>query len=507
MMKKLTVFCAAIMALCLLRAGASANGWGLKSGRLLDAVAAAHTWDEYTCLAQAGDCAVMHSQYHNALFWADGEGRLHVYTTAVYQPDAQKAPPRLTWTEGRFLTLAYGQSESYTFEEVYGAGFELREARIGDFRLYAQNESPDSEVNDYRWYCEDAEGKVYYNWRMPLNTFNISLLPHSTAEARAVRLMDAKLDSGQAYLDGNYSPDHWGLELHTGGRTGTAPVYTAPFGASSWRVAKGKAAVGLAGRIWLLNEYLNGDGETWAMIRYDVSPRTQRIGYALAADLGQPSLTAQDHDSPGNSFARVAVECAADTYLTDDPDVSQFRQASLPRGTQLDCWGLYNDYYAYVGLEVDRDGRPADGGAILWGFVPVKDLRPMEKEARQDVMARLAGYWHFYAGGNQAEDYIQFNADGTFTAADFDWTKYENAQAWRADGMADPVAGVWHVTNYNAFENLYWNDPPYELTMLRDDGRVNIKGLALEENGFGLTYWEGGGGYCPVEDETEMENG
>ena len=438
----------------------------------------------------------------------DADGRLHVYTTAVYQPADKKAPPKLAMEDGRFLTLSYGQNESYTFEEVYGCGFELREARIGDFRLYAQDESPDSEVNDYRWYCEDAAGKVYYNWKMPLNTFNISLLPHSTDQARAYLLMDAKMDSGRAYLDGGYSPDDWGLELHTG-RTGTAPVYAAPYGASSWRAAKGKAAVGLGGKIWLLNYYLNGDGQTWAMIRYDVSQRTQRIGYALAADLGQPSLTAQDQDAPGRSFARVTVECTDDTYLTDDPDVSQFRQVKLPRGTQLDCWGLYNDYYAYVGLEVNINNKPADGGAILWGFVPIRDLKPMEEAPRQDVMEQLAGFWYFYAGGNQAEDYIQLNPDGTFTAAMFDWTQSDSAAAWRADGMSDPVHGAWYVTDYNAFENLYWDRPPYELIMIHEDGSVNIKGLSLDEYGFGLTYWEGGGGYCPVGEDPygEMSGG
>ena len=496
-MKKMMFFCAALASLCMLCAGASANSWGLK-GKLLEAVSSVHTWDEYTLKGnQAGDCAVLGTQYHNALFFVDFEGRLHVYTTAVYQPGDQKAPPKLTMEDGRFLTLAYGQAESYTFEEVSGYGFALREARIGDFRLYAQDENPDSELNDYRWYCEDAAGKVYYNWQMPLNTFNISLLPHSTAEARAYLLMDAKMDSGRAYLDGGYSPDDWGLELRTG-RTGTAPVYTAPFGESSWRAAKGKAAVGLGGKIWLLNEFLNDDGETWAMIRYDVSQRTQRIGYARAADLGQPSLVGQDQDDPGASFARVEVEATADTYLTDDPDVSQFRQVKLPRGTQMCCLGIYNDYYAYVALEVNKDNRPVDGGAILWGFVPVRDLKPMDQAVRRDVMEQLTGRWYFYAGGSQAEDYIQFNADGTFTAAMFDWTQYGSAAAWRADDMADPVHGTWYVTDYNTFENLYWNKPPYELTMVYENGFVNVKGLTLDENGFSLTFWEGGGGYCPA---------
>ena len=494
-MKKKALFCAAVLLLCALCAGASANSWGL-TGRLLTAVSKVNNWNDYTCVSQAGDFAVMHSQYHNALFWADAAGALHVYTTAVYQPDDQQPPASLA-LEGSQLTLRYGQSERYTFAQS-GGEWQLLSAQIGSCWL---GDGPDGLL-----YAQDAAGSAFYTWGVPLNQFNIRLLPHSTAEARAVRMMNARLDSGRAYLDGVYSPDDWGQAITTG-RTGNAPVYSAPYGDASWRAAKGKAAVGLNGEIWLLNTYLNADGESWAMIRYDVSPRTQRIGYARCRDLGLQAFTQQDQDAPGASFARVEVTCAADTYLTDDPDVSQFKQVALPKGTQMTCMGIYNDYYAYVGLEVNGKDQPADGGAILWGFVPIRDLTPDQKPVRQDVMAELAGYWHFNAGGNMADDYIQFNADGTFTAAMYDWTRQDDPEAAWAEDIESPVAGTWYVTDYNAFENLYFDRPPYELTMIYENGRVNVKGLTLTEDGFGLTYWEGGGGYVPVGAEPEDANG
>ena len=110
----------------------------------------------------------------------------------------------------------------------------------------------------------------------------------------------------------------------------------------------------------------------------------------------------------------------ADTWLTDDPDVSQYSQFKVPKGTQFTCMGLYNDYYAYVGAEVKND-KFVDGGAIIWGFVPVRDLKPMEQEKQPEAMDKLIGNWKVYAGGSMADDYLVFNSDGTFTAGMWDW--------------------------------------------------------------------------------------
>ena len=79
----------------LLWGAASANSWGL-TGTLLTAVMADHTWDDYTTFSnQEGPFAVMQSRYHHALFFVDNQDRLHVYTTAVYQPEAKRKAPEL----------------------------------------------------------------------------------------------------------------------------------------------------------------------------------------------------------------------------------------------------------------------------------------------------------------------------------------------------------------------------------------------------------------------------
>ena len=304
--------------------------------------------------------------------------------------------------------------------------------------------------------------------------------------------MHARFDSGLNVLGTTagsgdaYDPDHPG-ELVRPNRKGTAAVYSAPYGKSAWRAGKGKAAVGLNGDLWVLSQYQNEDGQSYACFRYDVSERTQRIGYAMCKDLGLPEISTQSSE-PGRSFVHVDVEATADTFLTDDPDVSQFRQFSVPKGTQFSCLGLYNDSYAYVTAEVKND-KFTDGGAIVWGFVPIRDLKPMEQETVPEAMEKLTGTWQFYSGGSLAPDVLCLEADGSFTAPG------------EADDIAEEGAssGTWYVTKYNPFMNLYWEGVPYELTLLFDNGRAIVFGLELTEEGFGLSFREGGAGYVPYD--------
>ena len=52
---------------------------------------------------------------------------------------------------------------------------------------------------------------------------------------------------------------------------------------------------------------------------------------------------------------------------------------------------------------------------------------------------------------------------------------------------------------------LFWDNPPYELILARDDGRFSVHGLSFdEENGeeiFSLIDWEGSGGYRRVKSD------
>ena len=483
-----------VVALCLILVcvSASANSWGLK-GKLLNAVSSVHTWDNYSTLSsQAGDYAVMHTRYHNALFWVDGEQVLHVYTKAVYQPEDKVKGLKLTWKD-EVLTLAYGKSEEYRFSPGSEQGsLELLDAQIGDFRVWR------GEGTAYSYYAEDASGKtVFWGWN-PLSSFNIRLFPRSVEEVRRISRLTAYLGDTHDIDFGN--TDAPGISMKTG-KKGTAPVLSAPF-KGAWRAGKGKAAVGLAGEFWTLPlmDYRNDDGESYTLVRYNVSERTQRIGWALSRDLGQEEKKEQRH-TPLEDFCRVDVRTVADTYLTDDPDVSQFAQFQVPKGTLFTCLGQWGENYAYVEAEV-KNGMFADGGAVVWGFVPLRDLEIMDEgEALPEVMKRLAGTWSYYAGGSFGPDVISFAEDGTFTSSTVDWSLDEEGQI-----VTSPrIGGTWKVIPYSAQKNLFWNGSEYALVLLYDNGAASVCGLSFDGDGFGLTGGEGGGGYIPASPE-QLEN-
>ena len=50
-------------------------------------------------------------------------------------------------------------------------------------------------------------------------------------------------------------------------------------------------------------------------------------------------------------------------------------------------------------------------------------------------------------------------------------------------------------------DNLYWDKPPYQLTLIYQNGRVITKGLTITDEGFSFTSEEGGGGYIPATEE------
>ena len=81
------------------------------------------------------------------------------------------------------LTLSYGQDESYRFRDC-GSCMVLDSAQIGDFRLYTDPESLDTDGETLRYWAEDAAGKAYAGIEITLDDFNIRLFPHSTAEVR-----------------------------------------------------------------------------------------------------------------------------------------------------------------------------------------------------------------------------------------------------------------------------------------------------------------------------------
>ncbi|MBR6165380.1 MAG: hypothetical protein IKQ45_05580 [Clostridia bacterium] len=494
-----------LLSLVLFCAGASANSWGL-SGSLYQAVESSGLWKNYSALSnQAGPFAVMKSRYHHALFFADEDRELHVYTTAVYQPEAKRKAPKLS-LDDRELTIRYGEDEYYRFWDT-DEGYELTEAVIGLFRLIAL---ADEDGLLWHYAAQDAEGIAVFPVKITLASFNIDLFPRSVEEVRRLNALQARFDSRQRILGtgseegGAYSPDDPG-ELLQPKKKGTAAVYSAPYGTAAWRAGKGKAAVGLNGSMYLLSLFTDAGGTPYACIRYDVSERTQRIGYALCGDLG----LSVEEDEANAPFAAVEMEASVDTYLTDDPDVSQFRQLSVPAGTRVTCLGLYNDYYAYVSAKVNN-GRPADKGSVVWGFVPARDLIPADLEPLAECMAQVAGDWYLESGGSLTEDLLQLRADGTFSEGfgeedEADAGEYEeedtdaDTEEEEEEELIIPGAhsGTWFVTRYDPSMNLYWDEPPFEITLMYGNGSVRTYGMSMTDTHLSFTCAEEGASYIP----------
>lgn len=475
---------------------AFANSWGLK-GKLLTLVMDDARWENYSTVCnQAGSWAILGSWYHNALFHAAEDG-LHVFHTAVWQPDDRKKMSIAETADGFILTC--GQ-ESFTFGECADKVV-LTQARLGnvEFRADTSNTGTGS---FYGYTCTEGTETVFLSM-LPLSVsdFNLALFPRTAEDVRRFNLLHAQLDSGENCLGTSER------NLIPALGKGTAPVWSAPFGKSAWRAGKGKAAVGLSGNIIPLKGYRNADGDSYTCIEYEVSERTHRIGWVENRLLGSRALE-DTSDILGEAFVHCDVRAIRTTFLTDDPFCSQYPQFEVPSGMQFGCMGLVGNDWAYVSAEVTSKGKFTDGGAIVWGFIPVRDLE-MDPSFRddpvpQDIVEQLSGSWTFYAGGSMAEDLLIFYPDGTYEGAN---TVYTQA----GETLGKPRRGTWSVCRYNPFWGFYWDDPVYELTLIHEDGTANVKGLSISEEGFSLTNYEGSGGYVRTEaletEDSEVTNG
>ena len=398
---------------CLLFAcSASANSWGLRGG-VYDIVSADDCYEDYTGVADDGNKdignrrvnhAILENRYHSVLIAAWRENKkwetFAVSTTAVYQPDDERGQypnnPALNHTTDGF-TLSYGDSELYTF--VWDGDYFLdRVDYFADPDLSYSNCLVSTYGGYLFWQSGPADTflpigeALWESDGIPLQMFNIEQMPRTLMEVRNINMTSDALLEGDELL----IRDVW-----AGSSKGkTLPVYSAP-DKNSYRAANGKAAVSLKGEVDILAVQ---DG--WTLIQYEVSNRTSRIGWVETV-IGEGGE---------NQFAATPLVSAADTFLTDDPFVSQFEQVQIPKGTELTGLAQCGEFYAYVEYRADK---------LCRGFVPLKDLRPTYDRAwgvdaktadvRWDVMDALCGKWYVPGFGNSVQI---FYTDGTWVRRD-----------------------------------------------------------------------------------------
>lgn len=462
-MKKL--LCTALCCL-LFVSGASANEWGLRGG-IYDVVTRNDRYEGYTCPTTDADDgnqllggvhvnhAIVQNRYHAQLIAACREENVWqaetVSTTAVYQPGDKRGEypnaPRLEHL-GDGFRLSYGDSERYNFRRE-GNEYILTEAEYAISPYYSNTYIPHEEGLMFWQSGPDAAFLPIGDalWRtdgITLAEFNIAQTPRSMMEVRRLNQTAEALTV--------YGVEMGVRQVWEGEENGRMlPVYSAPDG-ESYRSGSGKAAVSLKGRVEIL-----GKTDGWTLVQYEVSPRTGRIGYVEGELVQTASL----------DFANVPLVAAVDTFLTDDPFVSQFAQADIPAGTELTGLAKYGEYYAYVEYRTDK---------LYRGFVPLKDLQTrydmiwggntLSANVRWDVMDALTGKW--YVEGWHSKQTILFS-DGS----------------WRVRRNGEYI----EEGNYRVFDR---KDGKYDLIVRTEDNRSPWYILTLNEDAtITLTTTEG----------------
>lgn len=473
-MKKFLLLTLSCLLCVSLTVPAQANEWGLKGG-VLDIVSETDRYDGYSAVADTGDLdwtwtagatfnfAALENRYHTVLIAASkkmvGDWQANVIsTTALYQPDDATADdPRLLEffaDDVGNLKIKYGP-DNYTFSS-YGLTGEYYLSDV----YYGDDANP--------WYSDSfrscAEGLEFWsagpgdtflpigdakwlNDGITLEEFNITQMPRNLADIRRMNRTGELLT-----LEG----PEWTVRSEWKGveGSGNLAVYSAP-DASSWRAADGKAAVSMAGDLNIIGR--EGD---WVLVEYEVSPRTSRIGY-IQADLAKDETI---------EFASLALVAEKDTFLTDDPFVSQYAQMTIPAGTELTGLAKAGEFYAYV--ETEKEGK------AIRGFVPLKDLMSkydrvmttgtdlLSADVHWDVMEALVGKW--YTGGDYSNKIILF-ADGGYRPRYNAWDIGE-------DFVFAPEG------NYRVYTAEDSDDSTYVMKFFTEDNQVTTYTLRLNED-------------------------
>ena len=464
-MKKRWILLILPLMMALMMNAASANQWGLR-GQALNIVEHTHDYDEYSCVADDyksqtnATRVILGSRYHNQLVAVDevkdGWKDAIFSTTAVYQPSEleETGYPKITRTKNGF-ELAYPDiDERYYFELQHnnegGAVYTLTEAQMGGVTVERQAE--------YFYLVTLGDDNAVWAVEVTLENFNIHNMPKRGPDD--VRRIN-EANKGLQYLAYLYPQVVSG---QTSGKKSYA-VYSAP-DTSSYRAAKGKASVSTGDDY---NLYLTvGD---WSLIEYRVSLRTSRFGWAQLGNHG---------DETTEDLVRVPMLTAYDTYLTDDPNVSEYHQAELPAGTKLTALSHPNGW-AYIYVEATVDGK------ITRGFVPQRDVVFDDVEL-PDEEAKLVGSWQMEAGGEFWDNYLRLDADGKFYGSD-------------CDG-AQPYHGTWSVVQTPADSNLYWRGDIPTIVFRCVNGTVYRYGVEVSDD-----YEVTEGDYCRSVSFIECQGG
>lgn len=347
-----TIFCVLILIAAILSTPASANIWDLPDG-LLELFETNKAYETYSSGAkdamtkqgkpQRTAVFTMENRDHCALFVCR-ENDEHVWnietqsTAAVYQPkDRPNYYPKIDLShEGQFEMIYQGNPiESYLFA-FEGGQWLLTEAKIlsGKMEMSYHREGN-------RLMIESSTGIVGEIPNLTLRNFDIQQIPKSEDKARRF------LSTIESVTQTMPQPT-----LLQTSKKGKLPVYSGP-GSNSFRAAKKKAAVSFVGDVLGYGQQ-NG----WVMIEYSIQPGKNRIGWVQAPDV-QGKL-------PNLLFQNISALTMQNTFLTDDPHISQEAIVSVPVGTQVTVKSVLLPWWAYVVVPIES--------TTYYGMIPISSL-------------------------------------------------------------------------------------------------------------------------------------
>lgn len=493
----ISIFLCVTLLLTLPAPAALANGWGLKRGLMLNAVSKTHDYDEYSALAQLkvqdGEVAVMASRYHAVLLFAyefNGKTRLDAYHTAVLQPDEKGYKKVKLQRRDPGFVLQYSDMELYFTPLLSNEmlTYTLESGTIGSLTLQAGGEN--SELTSYLTVSDGKNSVKWYGWQHAtpsLAEFNLRLFPRTMDEIGAMRELIHVV--APQFVDYElYSAD----EMPGDAGAATVPVYSAP-GDGSVRFAKGKASVNLRAPVKFYG--LSRD-ESWMLVEYEVSDRTSRFGYVKRSEL--PCSMAQTQTMIFSSIDML-VTITKDTYLTDDPNVSQYHQMTLKAGDGVRLLGLQGAFYAYIETTLD--------GKTVRGFVPAACVRyPLPTEEAPEIAARLVGDWESAGGGEVLGIYTAFLTDGRMLTDWLPQAKKETLSAQERSLYGVPSWRTYQVYKSTERERAGFRGEYAYILVLRSLAGYITNFYALDfdtdeagRESFALYFGEGGGNYARYE--------
>lgn len=350
----------------------------------------------------------------------------------------------------------FGEDVGFTLKNMWGnTGEEYTFAWNGTemVLLHANNGSIIYTLREDGCGYSVDDGFETFRWMqrpLALAEFRMDLLPRTTR---------------QAYLE-KAATDDWACEVIDYGKRVTVdlkqnrnlPVYAAP-SEEAFRAAKGKAAVSLSAPFDVLGVCPGG----WYMVEYEISRAERRLGFVQGLDVPQ----AQELMLQG-----VMGGLARATVVTDDPHGSRRALTTLPAGAGVRVFGLLDAHWLMI--ECDVDGRRA------MGFVPVGALQLPETYRNAEAEAELVGDWAFIGGGEVLDYGVSFHEGNTLNF--FVPQEHAGVASSPLMGMGSYAWGRYDLQGKDVLV-IYFED------------HTACYWLDMENDAFGVTWAEGGGGY------------